>query len=129
MRPAMRPASGKQRVGTTRLAFALGCGSGPKTKRSGIILMHGVQSHTAEELPMLLSELKSHGDSVVHVVFAKAREVATPAQYAERNFHIAGGLAPADSKRDRFWPMRCLLTDRINAQRMIRSLRLASCLP
>jgi peptidoglycan/xylan/chitin deacetylase (PgdA/CDA1 family) len=32
------------------------------------VLMHDVQSHTAAALPRLLSELKTKGYSVVHVV-------------------------------------------------------------
>jgi peptidoglycan/xylan/chitin deacetylase (PgdA/CDA1 family) len=45
-------------------------------KRSGIILMHDVQAHTAAALPKLLSELKTRGYRVVHVVFGKAKEAA-----------------------------------------------------
>jgi peptidoglycan/xylan/chitin deacetylase (PgdA/CDA1 family) len=49
-------------------------------KRSGIILMHDVQSHTAAALPTLLSELKLQGYSVVHVVSGSAKEAAAHAQ-------------------------------------------------
>lgn len=45
-------------------------------KGSGIILMHDVQTHTAAALPKFLRELKSHGYSVVHVVFGTAKEAA-----------------------------------------------------
>lgn len=45
-------------------------------KGSGIILMHDGQPHTASALPKLLSELKSHGYSVVHVVYGRASEAA-----------------------------------------------------
>jgi peptidoglycan/xylan/chitin deacetylase (PgdA/CDA1 family) len=43
-------------------------------KGSGIILMHDVQIHTAAALSKLLSELKSHGYNVVHVVYGSAKE-------------------------------------------------------
>jgi peptidoglycan/xylan/chitin deacetylase (PgdA/CDA1 family) len=45
-------------------------------KRSGIILMHDVQAHTAAALPKLLGALKAQGYRVVHVVFGKAKEAA-----------------------------------------------------
>jgi peptidoglycan/xylan/chitin deacetylase (PgdA/CDA1 family) len=45
-------------------------------KRSGIILMHDVRGHTAAAMPELLQQLKTHGYSVVHVVFGTAREAA-----------------------------------------------------
>jgi peptidoglycan/xylan/chitin deacetylase (PgdA/CDA1 family) len=48
-------------------------------KHSGIILMHDVQSHTAAALPKLLSELKTKGYNVVHVVFGSAKEAAAHA--------------------------------------------------
>jgi hypothetical protein len=38
-----------------------------------------VQSHTAAALPALLRELKSHGYSVVHVIFGSAQEAAAHA--------------------------------------------------
>ena len=43
-------------------------------KRSGIILMHDVQAHTAAALPRLLNELKLQGYSVVHTVFGSPKE-------------------------------------------------------
>jgi peptidoglycan-N-acetylglucosamine deacetylase len=43
-------------------------------KRSGIVLMHDVQSHTAAALPQLLSELKLNGYHVVHVVYGNSKE-------------------------------------------------------
>lgn len=49
-------------------------------KGSGIILMHDVQAHTAAALPKFLRELKSHGYSVVHVVFGSAKEAAAHAR-------------------------------------------------
>jgi peptidoglycan/xylan/chitin deacetylase (PgdA/CDA1 family) len=49
-------------------------------KRSGIILMHDVQSHTAAAVPQLLSELKTGGYGVVQVVFGTAKEAAGHAQ-------------------------------------------------
>jgi peptidoglycan/xylan/chitin deacetylase (PgdA/CDA1 family) len=45
-------------------------------KRSGIILMHDVQGHTAAAMPELLQQLKANGYSVVHVVFGSAKEAA-----------------------------------------------------
>jgi peptidoglycan-N-acetylglucosamine deacetylase len=48
-------------------------------KGSAIILMHDVQAHTAAALPKFLRELKSHGYSVVHVVFGSAEEAAAHA--------------------------------------------------
>jgi peptidoglycan-N-acetylglucosamine deacetylase len=54
--------------------------AGLEKKHSGIILMHDVQSHTAAALPKFLEELKSHGYSVVHVVYSSAREAAAHAQ-------------------------------------------------
>ena len=46
---------------------------------SGIILMHDVQAHTAAALPKFFRELKSHGYSIVHVVFGDAKEAAAHA--------------------------------------------------
>jgi peptidoglycan/xylan/chitin deacetylase (PgdA/CDA1 family) len=51
-----------------------------ENKRSGIILMHDVQSHTAVALPMLLSKLKTRGYGVVHVVSGNAKEAAAHPQ-------------------------------------------------
>jgi peptidoglycan-N-acetylglucosamine deacetylase len=48
-------------------------------KHSGIILMHDVQGHTATAMPELLQQLKTHGYSVVHVVFGSAMEAAAHA--------------------------------------------------
>ena len=48
-------------------------------KHSGIILMHDVQSHTAAALPKLLSELKTKGYNIVHVVFGSAKEATAHA--------------------------------------------------
>ena len=45
-------------------------------KRSGIILMHDVQLHTAAAIPRLLSELKSRGYRIVHVVLGNAQASA-----------------------------------------------------
>jgi peptidoglycan-N-acetylglucosamine deacetylase len=45
-------------------------------KRSGIILMHDVQLHTAAAIPKLLNELKSRGYRIVHVVAGKAQASA-----------------------------------------------------
>jgi peptidoglycan/xylan/chitin deacetylase (PgdA/CDA1 family) len=45
-------------------------------KRSGIVLMHDVQPHTAAAVPMLLSELKARGYTIAHVVYGKAEEAA-----------------------------------------------------
>lgn len=39
-----------------------------QAKRSGIILMHDVQPHTAAALPMLLRQLKEHGYSIVRAL-------------------------------------------------------------
>ncbi len=50
-----------------------------ENKHSGIILMHDVQSHTATALPKLMTELKTKGYSVVHVVFGNAKEAAAHA--------------------------------------------------
>jgi peptidoglycan-N-acetylglucosamine deacetylase len=43
-----------------------------EAKRSGIILMHDVQPHTAAAIPMLLRELKARGYSIVHAIPADA---------------------------------------------------------
>jgi peptidoglycan/xylan/chitin deacetylase (PgdA/CDA1 family) len=48
-------------------------------KHSGIILMHDVQLHTAAALPKLMTELKTKGYNVVHVVFGSAKEAAAHA--------------------------------------------------
>jgi peptidoglycan/xylan/chitin deacetylase (PgdA/CDA1 family) len=45
-------------------------------KRSGIILMHDVQLHTAAALPKLFNALKSSGYKVVHVVYGSAKEAS-----------------------------------------------------
>ncbi len=45
-------------------------------RRSGIVLMHDVQPHTAAAIPKLLVELKSRGYSIVHVVAGKAEASA-----------------------------------------------------
>jgi peptidoglycan-N-acetylglucosamine deacetylase len=45
-------------------------------KHSGIVLMHDVQPHTAVAIPKLLSELKSHGYSIVQVVAGRAEALA-----------------------------------------------------
>ena len=51
--------------------------SGLEKKRSGIILLHDVQSHTAAAIPALLNELKRRGYSIVHVVYGNASKAAT----------------------------------------------------
>jgi peptidoglycan-N-acetylglucosamine deacetylase len=43
-----------------------------EVKRSGIILMHDIQPHTAAAIPMLLRELKARGYSIVHAIPADA---------------------------------------------------------
>lgn len=43
-----------------------------EAKRSGIVLMHDVQPHTAAGIPMLLRELKARGYSIVHAIPADA---------------------------------------------------------
>lgn len=43
-----------------------------EAKRSGIVLMHDVQPHTAAAIPTLLRELKARGYSIVHAVPADA---------------------------------------------------------
>jgi peptidoglycan-N-acetylglucosamine deacetylase len=48
-------------------------------KHFGIILMHDVQGHTAAAMPELLQQLKTHGYSVVHVIFGNAKEAAAHA--------------------------------------------------
>jgi peptidoglycan/xylan/chitin deacetylase (PgdA/CDA1 family) len=45
-------------------------------RRSGIILMHDVQEHTAAAMPQFLNALKVGGYRVVHVVFGSAQEAA-----------------------------------------------------
>jgi len=45
-------------------------------RRSGIVLMHDVQPHTAAAVPKLLVELKARGYSIVHVVAGKAEASA-----------------------------------------------------
>jgi peptidoglycan/xylan/chitin deacetylase (PgdA/CDA1 family) len=45
-------------------------------KHSGIVLMHDVQPHTAAAVPKLLSQLKSRGYSIAHVVLGKAQASA-----------------------------------------------------
>ena len=39
-----------------------------EAKHSGIVLLHDVQPHTAEAIPMLLHELKAHGYSIVQAI-------------------------------------------------------------
>lgn len=51
-----------------------------ENKHSGIVLMHDVQLHTAAAMPKFLDELKSHGYSVVHVVYGSAKEAAARPQ-------------------------------------------------
>jgi hypothetical protein len=43
-----------------------------EAKRSGIVLLHDVQQHTAAALPMLLRKLKTRGYSVVQTVATEA---------------------------------------------------------
>ena len=45
-----------------------------EAKRSGIVLLHDVQSHTAASIPMLLRKLRTRGYSIVQAV---ARDAET----------------------------------------------------
>jgi peptidoglycan/xylan/chitin deacetylase (PgdA/CDA1 family) len=55
-----------------------------ETKRSGIILLHDVQPHTAAAIPALLRTLKMHGYRVVRAVAPSGKPIALSNEAARR---------------------------------------------
>ena len=60
-----------------------------EAKRSGIVLLHDVQPHTAEAIPMLLHELKAHGYSIVQTIAPDA---------GTKPITVSGDTAPSSAQ-------------------------------